>query len=393
MSAIAKDAVPSLAQAMETLTAQWYNAVITGCGLDPETFQLVQGSQVIGSTSEKLWQFFDAVPPLSISNYFNPSAYSSFSQNYGGVITNLIPQGGDALQSAMGDYYTQWINYAKTKQDYSVNAFKNWAMGVNPSQAATWVGLYATTFDNPIFLAQMAWDSMLNAAVNPGVAAYNQTIADMNAQLIGTTSKSIQMNSASESTDISHTWSEGAMEGLFDIFFAGGEASYSNFSQAVATSKLNIDATFSNLAIIKAGPLSQPSQDSILNQYTPWYNSSALNTAYQENNNRVWKHGAPTWADTFGPTGNLQRLTSALVVVDGINITTTSSASIATADQKNFEAAASGGFFPFFEAEAAHGWNTKTSYNDQGQATITSSSPTGNPQVLGVIVTPIAQAL
>lgn len=391
MSAIPTATISSLEQAMETLTAQWYNAVITGCGLDPETFQLVQGSQAIGTTSEKLWQFFDAVPPLTISNYFNPTAFNSFSQDYGGIITNLIPQGGDALQSAMQDYYSQWLSYAKTKQDYSVQAFKAWAMAVNPSQAATWVGLYTTTFDGAIFQAQIAWDAMLNASANAGVAAYNTSIADMTQQLISSRSRSVHMDSTTTSKNVTNTWAEGEVGGIFEDFFAGGEGSYSAMSEALANSQLTIDATFTNLATIKAGPLAQTSQDPILSQYTPWYNSSALNTAYKENNNRVWKHGAPTWDDSFGDNGNLLRLTGALVVVDGISITMTSSAAFSSAEQKKFEAAVSGGFFPFFEAEAAHGWSTQSHFDDQGRVTVTSSSPTGNPQVLGVIVTPIAQ--
>ncbi len=383
----------ALQTAMETLTAQWYNAVVSQGGFDPNTFQLVQGSQVIGSTSEKLWQFYDVIPPLSVTNYFNPTSFNSFSQDYGGVITQLIVQGGNAFQSAMGDYYSQWLAYSRKNGDYSVKAFQTWAMGVNPSQAAEWTSLYRSTFDSPIFLAQMAWDNMLNAGSNPGVCAYAKTIGDLNDALVSSASKTIHMDSSTESSDITHTWAEGEAGGFFEDFFAGGEGSYSSLSQKLATSKLVIDASFDNLVTFPAAPLSSPSTDPILSQYTPWYNSEALNIAYKNNDNRTWKHGTPTWQGTFGPAGDMLRVCGAIVIIDGIKISATSSATFSSDEQQHFEAAASGGFFPFFEAEASHGWSTHTTFNDAGNATMTTESPKGNPQVLGVIVTPISEIL
>jgi len=384
----------SLEQSMETLTSQWYNAVVTGCGFDPETFQLVQGNQAVGSTSEKLWQFFDTVPPLTISNYFNPTSFNSFSQDYGGVVAHIIPQGGDALQTAMGDYYSQWQSYSKKNQDYGIKAFQTWAMGVNPSQAADWISLYRTLLDGAVFLAQQAWDNMLNAESNPGVCAFDKTINDLNSALQSSASKTVHMDSSTESSDVSNSWSEGSVEGIFEDFFEGaGEGSYSDFSKTVTSAGLTIDAEFTRLTTIAAAPLYQPSSDSILSQYTPWYNSEALSIAYKNNNNEVWKHGAPTWDGTFGDAGDMTRMCGGIVVVDGISITVTSSASISKNDQQKFEAAAAGGFFPFFMAEAAHGWSTDTSFNDSGQASMTVSSKLGNPQVLGVIVTPMGQVL
>jgi hypothetical protein len=78
--------------AMNKLNAQWYNAVTTECRLDPSTFQLFQGHTPLGSTSEALWNMLDVVPPLSISNFFNPSQANVFSTDYGAVVTNLKEQ-------------------------------------------------------------------------------------------------------------------------------------------------------------------------------------------------------------------------------------------------------------------------------------------------------------
>lgn len=383
----------SLEKAMTTLTAQWYNAVVSQGGFDRNTFQLVQGTQVIGNTSNKLWQFFDTVPPLTITNYFNPTSFNSFSKNYGSVIPHLIPQGGDALQNAMGDQYAEWLAYAKKNADYSLKAFQEWAMSVAPSKAPDWVSLYRTLFDGAIYQAQLEWDNLLNATSNPGVCAYGKTIDDLNNALIASSSKTIHMDSSTQSSDIKNTWTEGAVEGFFEDFFGGGEGSHSEFSKQLTSTQLTIDASFDNLITFSAQPLSSLSKDQILSQYTPWYSSSALNIALKNNNNRVWKHGAPQWEDIFGDAGNTKRVCGGIVVVDGITIKVTSSASISQEDQKHFEAAAAGGFFPFFEAEAAHGWNTSTTFSDKGNATMTTKSKAGNPQVLGVIVTPISEIL
>lgn len=102
------------AQAMATLNAQWYNAIITGCNLDPSTFQLVQGNSPLGTTSEMLWNVLDVVPPLSVSNLYNPSQANVFSSDYGAVIANLNPQNAQSFQNAMGDYYPQWTAYLNT---------------------------------------------------------------------------------------------------------------------------------------------------------------------------------------------------------------------------------------------------------------------------------------
>ena len=87
------------------------------------------------------------------------------------------------------------------------------------------------------------------------------------------------------------------------------------------------------------------------------------------------------------------RTASALVIVDGITITMTSSAAYSTSEQTQFKTAAEFGFFPFFEAAASGGWQHDTSFNSEGNVMVTSTSPLGNPNILGAIVTPIGGAL
>ena len=385
----------SAEEAMKTLTAQWYNAMVAGCGLNPMNFQLYQAHLPLGTLSEDLWNIFDAVPPLSIVHYYNPSDLNILSQNYGGVVNHLNPQNGDKFQTAMGDYYPQWTTYLKTNPKIPgggmLALFQDWAqMNMPPDQAQTCYTLYAQLANDVIVVGVQKWIAMQTATSHPGVAAYNQTLEDLKHALEGGEPQGFTLNSETEASDITNTWAKTELGGVLDFFWGGGDAKYQKWTEQVTTSGVTIKVTFDKLVTFAAGPLYQPSSNPILSQYTPWYNGKALSIAYHTNDNTVWQHGAPTWADTFGPTGDLQRCCAALVVVDGISVSTQSSASIATSEQEDFESAVAAGFFPFFEAEGSGGWSHTTTFNDNGSFSIESSCPQGNPQVIGVLVSDIA---
>ena len=145
------------------------------------------------------------------------------------------------------------------------------------------------------------------------------------------------------------------------------------------------------LVTFTAGPLAKPSTDPILSQYQPWYSSAAFNLAYQ-NNNTVWNTNPPTWANTFGSNGDIQRTCSSLIVVDGITVNMTSNAGFSSSQQTQFQAAASVGYWPFFKASGSGGWSHDVNFDSNGNVTVKSTCPTGNPNILGVIVTPISLA-
>jgi hypothetical protein len=384
------------AQAMSTLTAQWYNAIVTACHLDPATFQLVQGNTPLGATSEMLWNIFDAVPPLSISNNYNPSQSNNFSTDYGAVIANLNPQNAQAFQNAMGDYYSQWVAYLNTNptipQGGILALFQNWsALHMPPDQAQTAYTAYQQVSQGVVPVAMQMW--LAAGGGTGGTKAYNATISQLQGAISAAPGTSVSLNSSSASSDISHTWANAEIGGWYDIFGGGASASYEQLTMSLVNAGLTIQANFTHLVTFPAGPLAKPSTDPILSQYQPWYSSAALNLAYQNNNNVVWKNTPPTWDNTFGPNGNMLRTASALVVVDGIQITTTSTANFDASSQTTFKAAAEAGIFPFFEASGSGGWSHDVSFDSHGAVTVTSNSPTGNPNILGVIVTPIGGVL
>lgn len=385
----------SMQQAMETLNAQWYNALTSGLNLDPSTFQLMQGNSVVGSLSETLWSVFNAVPPLSVNNLYNPSQFNSFSSNYGSIINNLNQPGSNQFQNDMGDYYPQWSQFLSTQSTLPsggiMELFQTWSQLHMPAgQAMQCYTDLANIYQGAVYTAISMW--LQAGGSGASVKAYNITVEQVATKLAQAPSGGISMNSKTETSDISHTWAEGHVGGWFDMFSGEGSGSYDDISQSLITSGLQISADFNHVITMAAGPLSQTSDDPILSQYKPWYNAATLNLAYQNNNNVVWKNSPPTWDNMFGTDGSLLRVCSALVLVDGISISISSDATFSQSEQQEIKTHASGGFWPFFEANASGGWSNNFSFDDEGKMTYTATCPVGNPVILGAIVTPIAAA-
>jgi len=384
---------PQLDKATGTLTAQWYNAVVLACKADRNQFQLAQGNMSIGTLSEDLWNILNVVPPKSASSYFDPAQYNLFSQDYSGVMSQLIPQGDTALQSAMGDAYSEWIAFGATNKDTSPEAFKTWATLNHPSQAAQWYGLYLSVSLSPVMQAQQALYDV-SQDPNKNIFAYNKTIANLKSQLAANQpSAEATIDSSSSSSDITDTWAGGGGSFFYGMFSIDGNGSYSSTASKMVESKMTVKASFEKVVTFQGGPLAEPSKDQTLKNYTPWFNSSALNIAYQTKDNTVWKYGQPSWETTFGPNGNMQRMASALIVVDGVTISVTSEASFSTADQTKIQQQVSGGFFPFFQASESSTYTNSVSFDSSGKATMTSKSMLGNPVIIGVLVDPIASVI
>ncbi|WP_437757219.1 hypothetical protein [Sorangium sp. So ce1389] len=387
----------AIQDAMNALNSQWYNVLTQQAQLDPSTFQLVQGNMPVGTTSEQLWSMFDAVPPRSVSTFYEPGQISSFSQNYVGVISALLAQGQLQLAADMGDYYTQWNDYKKTisplPQDNAgwYKAFSTWASANLPqSMVQRAISDFATMLEDPIATAADTLIQVSFAPKNPSVYVYTTTYEQLQQALNKAQPKTVSMNSETESTDVSHTWAKTEASGLFDIFAGEGNASYEQWTSQVIEAGLSIEVSFDKLVTLEAGPLKQKSSDAVLRDYTPWFNSGALGEGYANKDNTVWKSGdAITWDSTFGANGNLQRYAAALVIVDGITMTMKSSAGIAQGSQEEFKAAVSAGVWPFFEAHGEGGWSNEATFDDSGNVTITSTCKAGNPQILGIIVLPI----
>ena len=131
LAAVSSDAST---QAMQTLTAQWYNSVVTGLGLSDQQFQLFQGPGTTPTTSQIMWNLFNAVPPNTVNSYYDPSQANNFASDYNLILTSLVAGNDSDFQNCMGDYYSQWMAYFQKNVPAPFNAttvsalFTQWAM-------------------------------------------------------------------------------------------------------------------------------------------------------------------------------------------------------------------------------------------------------------------------
>lgn len=372
---------------MQTLTAQWYNAVSTQLHLDPSAFQMVQGNIALGSTSPGLWALMDSIPPQSITQYWTPQGYKSFSSQYGSLIPRLQDPSYGQFQAAMGDYYSTWMTYVKATPPPAGTTilayFQSWAQSnMPPDQAGNALSLYAAALNGPLAQANMAWAVAGGAT---GVKAFNQTIEVVDHTIAGAPSQGVQLDSTTESSDTSHTWAKGSVEGFYDLFFGEAGASYDAATSVVTEAGVNISVEFTHMATVPIMPLSQGSILAGPTTYNAWYVPAALSQAYQNNNYQVWQPGTPDWSSFFGDSGSLPRAATSLLVVDGITVSMQSKAAIAKASQQEVETSFEAGFFPFFGVSGKGGWTSAQSFNDSGQVVATAKCPVGNPQALGIL--------
>ncbi|HEY7767378.1 hypothetical protein, partial [Longimicrobium sp.] len=258
-------------QAMQTLTAQWYNTLVAGLGLDPNTFQLIQANAPLGNSSAALWSYFDAVPPTALAHSFNASQLNSLSQDYGGVIMSLKPQSAGTFLQIMGDYYARWLTYFNSYSGAATDAttiFNQWASLHLPDPGTAQAAKTAFAQIQNGALAT-AVNMYLAAKASGQGFAYNGTYAGVQAALPTAPGATVTLNTATASSDTSHAWASETDDGIFS-FFGGGESSYDQLTVQVATAGFTMKATFQHVMSMSAGPLSQPSSDPILSGYTPW---------------------------------------------------------------------------------------------------------------------------
>lgn len=369
-------------QAMATLQRQWYNAIVNGLSLDPNTFQLYQTDQPLSNTSKGIWDIFNSIPPLSLTHSFDSGEINNFFDDYKAVVNNLLPPANDDFEAAMGDNLAAWNKYRENHVDDLISkgylaVFTQWAeVFLEPDQSARVIGIYKQSLNNPINLAIDAVNSDTYIDPNNG-PKFSKTIADLRNLIIHGESKSFDLDSQTASSDTSHTWTHGRVSGILKFFYGGGQGDFDKLNTKASNSHITITGSFQKVVPFTAAP-------------DGWFSSAALGIAYQTKDNTVWRAGRkPDWVGTFGANGNLLRYATQLIVVDGIDYTITSNAKFDSTEQQTIRANGSIGFWPFFSSHAAHGSDRRITFSDSGEMTVHSSSPAGNPVILGVNVLPI----
>jgi hypothetical protein len=365
-------------QALSDLQSQWYNAVAAGLGAPQQTFQLLQPSIPLGDTSDELWSYFNDLPPQAAVAQFVPGGGNRFYDDYRAVVAQLVVQNDGSFRRDLGDKYGAWLDYVgKLSPLPSIEdlpgVFRSWAAIFAPDAAQAGANDLAALLNDPIFIAQTLAANQ-SSFVN-GIPNFSRTIRDLRDAIASAEARHVTMDSESESNDITHTWAKGHAVGFFNLFNGFGHGEVDALTAKFASSRVHIDASFSNVMTFAAEP-------------GDWYNNGALAAAFATPDNTVWKHGTPNWDSTFGDSGTMRWFVTSLVVVDGIDVTISSGASFASEERETLKTSSSFGFWPFFGLGHSQDYRHEASFDAQGSATVNISSPRGNPVVFGANVVP-----
>lgn len=368
----------------------FYNALVQGLGIGQgSNFQLIQPSPPLLPDDHQLWNYFNNIPPFSLTQNYIASGGNQFFSNYKGLISALKSPLGDRLVKDIGqNVLDEFIDYVSTKdpapspRQYPA-LFRNWAILRHPSVATKGASDFAAMLLEPIAAASIALmgyegDTEATPPIAPRQADWDAGFKQLKAQLNVAPSRSFSFKRSSMNSDVSRTWTQGGNSGFFGLW---GSSSYSS-SQSVtfAQSDFSVDASFAHVLLFAPTP-------------GVWYSSAAMGQAYSHKSGAPWDPTATiNWNNTFDPkNGNMARFMTNLVVVDTLNITVRSFAKFTRDDQTVIQNNSGGGLWPFYTSGRSGGASTLVSFADDGTMTIQINSQPGVPIVIGGNVLPIDQ--
>jgi hypothetical protein len=374
---------------LQTLQNQWYNTVAAVVGGNAD-FQILQpNNPVTGlSTDDQVWQYFNNLPPASLTNNLTLSGGNQFYSNYIGVLSQLISNALTNFQNVLGSYYPMWQRYLSTQNPIPTlqqlpNVFFSWAMVYAPTVAGPGRSSLASALLDPIFAAQ-TMASNTGSFVN-NTPNFTQGVQALLTQIANGQSSTINFDSATASSNVTNTWAQGNGGSLFGIF-GSGDSSVSQLTQTFASSRVTATVSFQKLITFVADPPGPPNG---------WYSSGALGQAHSaQNGGAPWRSNAnPNWNSTFGSGGNMQYFLGSLIAADGITATITSYAAYNSSQQTTITQEASGGFWPFYWGSESSTYTNSVSFNASSNLTYTMSSQAGSPMFIGALVLPAGQYL
>ena len=367
----------------------FYNALMQGLGFrigDP--FQVVQPSPPLASGPQAdrlLWNYFNNIPPLSLTQNYIQSGGNQFFSNYTGLLSALVPATPSQFDKVVGPTISaEWLAYSRVALPITFplnqfpQAFRNWAIRYGHSAvASSGASAMAADFLDPITAAQTTVTSLyvdenLVFRQPDWIPDYNTLV-----QTLATApSRSFDLSSSTMSSDVSKSWTNSSNSGFFGLW--SGSSSTSSISQQFASNGVTVNASFAHVLpfLATAGQ---------------WYSSAAMGLAYSNRTGNPWNSSSSiNWQNTFGSSGNLQRFAVQLIVVDTMNIEVTSQASFSTSDQNAIFQNSGSGMWPFYTSNSGSGSSTSTKFENTGKMTVHINSNPGVPIVIGINVLPVS---
>jgi len=370
----------------------YYNFMMQALGLtNASNFQLIQPAPPFptNTTNAALWAWMNNIPPLALSQ--SGGGGDQFFSDYEAVFSSLKPNininfAGDVgpVVAAAWDAYTANLPPTIAVTQYP-GLFYNWAFTHGHySEAEIGASDLAAMLLEPISRAQLALQPYLTIT---GVAAgrapdWSLGYPQLVSELAVAPAKSLTSANVQSNANVSGSWAASGSSGGFFLWGGGSSSSGSSISANFSSQAVSAHLSFSHALSFVPVP-------------GAWYDSAAFGLAYSTQSGLPWNPAAPetTWANTFGPSGNMQRFASSLIVVSGMEVSMTSSYAFSSAEQTTITQNAGGGFWPFYQTSSGSSMTTSHSFNKAGNLTIVSSSPTNVPMLVGMTVLPAANYL
>ncbi|WP_146205915.1 hypothetical protein [Azospirillum sp. TSH58] len=364
----------------------FYNGLCQGLGLSQNTFQILQPSPpLVANNNTLLWDYFNNIPPLSLTQNYIASGGNQFFSNYKGIISSLVAPPNTFEADIGPDNFRAWKSYIAgivppPAANQLPSTFFQWAMINAPTVANVGAqDLSAMLLEtvSAASLALMPYTSVPFQTPPAPPPDWNAGYSVLVQQLSQAPSRSFTFSSSTMNSNVSSSWSKGGNSGFFGLW--GGSSSSSSQSTKFAASNVQITkASFRHVLTFAASPGN-------------WYSSSAMGLAYSSSASPPWKQGGlPSWKTVFDPaTGTTTRFMVNLIVADTMYIEVTSDARFDANDQSVINNNKSSGLWPFYTSGSGSGSSTSVSFNQNGNMTVTITSDPGVPIVLGGNVLPV----
>ena len=378
-------------QRVEDMNAGWRNCVSQILGMDPNTFQLTQGTLGLQtSDSSGLFRIANGVPPETSVAFFDASSNTMRSDSYGIYLNALLAPSSSGMIQALGPMYAQWVIFKKgnfTKYTSLDTMFDAFAMGnLNTVQTKAGKTVLAAAKNAPMakaidnYLDPQFQTTFVDSTTREyTLPTYSGDIAAATAAINNGKSATISFDTKTMTTTSKSTVVTGGASGMYDIFFGGGSGSYSKYDGTAASSEFTITGkigSYGTVPTVAAG----------------WYNGSEVTRGYNGKNDfTIWDANSNSgdWNNFFNKAnGILARRVSQLLLVTDVDLTITSHATYSKADVTNIKTEASFGIWPFFSASVTTEHTNTFHHNEDGTLSVQYVLPKGKVEIWGVTVEP-----
>jgi hypothetical protein len=386
-----------MAMTFTDLQNGFYNLMLEALGFtNTSNVQVIQPGFTFAAdqlTDRDVWNWMNDIPIASLSQGV-PSGNQFFS-DYEAVFSSLTPSisvdfAGDIGAAA----FNAWVAFQSTLPNLNFSQlpglFFNWALTRGFFSVANKgsADLAAMVLD-PINRGQLMlqpYQPRIDASGNviPGkLPEWSIGIAALVSQVLGAAAKSASTDDLRQNTDVSDTWTHTNTSKGFLWWGTKDQKTNETMASQLTLDQLTISVSFQHALTFVAVP-------------GLWYDSAAFGLAYNATNGGPpWNpHGEVTWQEMFGSDhGRMQRFTSALIVVSGINMSATSSHKYDTEQITTIQENKKFGLWPFYQNKTVTTGSDDVKVNDDGTLTITSTSPANVPILIGRILIPVHEYL